>query len=172
MSGVSSYAIVVIICLQTVIVCLCSTIGQYVYAFYLHTYPNSSNSTSNHTITISINRPLMNNETSKCSHSNISSDTDADIWAQQHSADLFFWINLMSSFPVIIMTYIIGLYTPKLGKRFVILLPMLGTIIQVSIWLSIIYFHLPEFWWYIAAFIIGLSGSTGVFGMYFLKYNY
>jgi hypothetical protein len=60
------------------------------------------------------------------------------------------------------MTYILGLYTPKLGRRFVLLLPMLGTTIQLSIWLAIIYYHLPEYWWYIAAILVGLSGSDNV----------
>ena len=48
--------------------------------------------------------------------SNISLDSDAQAWAQQRSADLFFWTNLYSSCPIIIMTYILGLYTPKLGQ--------------------------------------------------------
>jgi hypothetical protein len=56
------------------------------------------------------------------------------------------------------------LYTSKLGKRVVLLLPIIGSTGQIVIWLAIIYFHLPEFWWYIAAFIIGLSGSSGIFG--------
>jgi hypothetical protein len=42
------------------------------------------------------------------------------------------------------------------------MLPMLGTAIQSAIWLSIIYFHLADYWWYIASFIVGLSGSTYV----------
>ncbi|CAF3622046.1 unnamed protein product [Rotaria sp. Silwood1] len=158
-----------ILCLQTLISCLTSTIGQYIYGFYLETYPNSSNKTSNYTI-IHVYDSIyffneINNETNKCLQSDISPNKDAQTWAQQRSANLFFWTNLMSSFPVIIMTYIFGLYTPKLGKRIVLIIPMLGTTIQVSIWLSIIYFHLSEFWWYIAAFIIGLSGSGGLSGL-------
>jgi len=108
---------------------------------------------------------VINNETNKCVQSDVSPDSDAQLWAQQRSADLFFRINLMSSCPVIIMTYVLGLYTSKLGKRFVILLPMAGATSQFAIWLAIIYFHLSQFWWYIAAFIVGLSGSSGVLSM-------
>jgi MFS family permease len=169
MSEVSSCAIAVILCLQIVIGCLSSIFGQYIYAFYLQSSPYPSNSSSNYTTT-STSRPfysfeIFNNETNKCPQGDIAPDAGAQAWAQQHSADLLFWINSMSSFPVIIMTYILGLYIPKLGKRFVVLLPMLGTTIQVAIWLAVIYFHLPQFWWYIAAVIIGLSGSGGVLGM-------
>jgi MFS family permease len=169
MSDVSNYAIAVILCLQTLLVSIGTTIGQYIYAFYLQTYPYPSNSTTNYTTT-STSHPfyfvnILNDDANKCPQGDIAPDTDAQAWAQQRSADLLFWINLMSSCPVIIMTYILGLYTPKLGKRFVLLLPMLGTNIQVSIWLAIMYFHLPEFWWYIAAIIIGLSGAGGVFSM-------
>ncbi|CAF4615328.1 unnamed protein product, partial [Rotaria socialis] len=39
---------------------------------------------------------------------------------------------------------------------------MLGTTGQLTIWLSIIYFHLADYWWYIASFIMSLSGSTYV----------
>ena len=166
MSNVSSYAIVAELCLQTVISCISLTISQYIYAFYLQTYPYPSN----YTTTTSTSNPLyiskiLNNETEKCSEGNIAPDTNAQAWAQQRSADLLFWTNLMSSCPVIIMTYILGLYTPQLGKRLVILLPMLGMKIQIAIWLAIIYFRLSEYWWYIAAIISGLSGSTGVFSM-------
>jgi hypothetical protein len=170
MSGVSNYAIAVILCLQTLFVCLSSTINQYVYAFFLHTYPNLPNSTSNYTTTTThpslIFLGVVDNETDVCSNSGITLDKDAQAWAQQRSAEFFFWINLMTGVPVIIMTYILGLYTPQLGKRFVLILPMLGMAIQVTIWLIIIYFPVPVFWWFIAAIIVGLSGSSGVLRMY------
>ena len=92
----------------------------------------------------------------------LSVDRAAQAWAQQRSADLFFWINVWSFCPIIIMTYVLGLYTPALGRRLVLILPMLGTAIQLIIWLSIIYSSLPEYWWYIAAFVVGLSGSDNI----------
>jgi hypothetical protein len=39
---------------------------------------------------------------------------------------------------------------------------MFGTSIQLAIWLAIIYFHLADYWWYIASFAVGLSGSNYV----------
>lgn len=164
MPGVSNYAIAIILCLQTVINCLTGTIGQYIYSFYLHIYSNTSNLTTINLDDVLDFSTLINNKTNICVQNNISSDNDAQLWAQQRSAHLFFRTNLSSSCPVIIMTYILGLYTSKLGKRCVLLLPMIGGACQCSIWLIIIYFHLSEYWWYIAAFIAGLSGSSGVLG--------
>ncbi len=168
MSNINTYIIGAILSLQTLCTCVISTIGQYIYAYYLDTYPIPPNSTSNLT-TIS---PLssynflrkFNDETKQCAENDFIPDSNAQTWAQERSADLFFWTNLCSSCPVIIMTYILGLYTPKLGHRFVLILPMIGTLAQFAIWLAIIYFHLPEYWWYIAAIILGLSGSSSILG--------
>ena len=92
MSGVSSYAIAVILCLQTVIGCLGSTIGQYIYAFYLQTYPFYFDGISNSTlVTIpSYLHKINKNSPEKCTKSNLSLDSTAQAWAQQKSADLFF----------------------------------------------------------------------------------
>jgi MFS family permease len=154
MTVVSSYTIATVLSLQTLCACVIFTFGQYIYKFYLQTYPfDITNSTASF---------INNNASSKCAKSNISLQDGAQSWAQQQSADLFFWINVWSCCPIIIMTYILGLYTPKLGRRFVLILPMLGGAVQLSVWLSIIYLHLPEYWWYIAAFVVGLSGSDNV----------
>jgi hypothetical protein len=166
MSSINSYSIGAILSLQTLCTCVTTTIGQYIYAFYLNTYPIPSNGTSNFTTSPSFYfLKNLNDFNNKCVESAFSPNNDAQAWAQQRSADLFFWTNLCSSCPVIIMTYILGLCTPKLGKRFVLILPMLGTVAQFAVWLSIIYFHLSEYWWYIAAVLLGLSGSTGVLSM-------
>jgi hypothetical protein len=115
------------------------------------------------TVTISSYLHEINYTTShKCTKNGIAMNNNAQAWAQQRSADLFFWTNAWGCCPIIVMTYILGIYTPKLGRRFVLILPMIGIAIQLTIWLSIIYFHLPESWWYIAAFIVGLSGSDNI----------
>jgi hypothetical protein len=164
MTIVSGYTIATVLSLQTLCTCIIYTLGQYIYTYYLHTYPYSSYETQNSsTVTVpSYLHKIHNNSGEKCAKSNISLDSNAQAWAQQRSADLFFWTNVYSCIPIIIMTYILGLHTPKLGRRFVLILPMFGTAVQVSIWLCIIYLHLPEHWWYIAAFIVGLSGSDNV----------
>ena len=159
MSSTSIFSVGAILSLQTLCTCVISTIGQYIYAFYLQAYYIPSNGTENST-TLSSFYSVKNLTT--CTQGDVSPDNDAQAWAQQRSADLFFWTNLFSACPVIVMTYLLGLYTSKLGRRFVLILPMLGTAGQFGIWLSIIYFRLPEYWWYIAAVIIGLSGSNGV----------
>ena len=169
MSSVNSHSVNAILCLQTLSTCLSSTIGQYIYAFYLQIYPGPSNGTSNFTTASSIlsfsTVKATSDNITQCVTSDILSDNDAQAWAQQRSANLFFWTNLFNSCPLIVMTYILGLYTPKLGKRFVLILPILGIASQFAIWLSIMYLRLAEYWWYIAAVISGLSGSSGVLSM-------
>ncbi|CAF3613851.1 unnamed protein product [Rotaria socialis] len=165
MSNISIYAIATILAIHTIINCLTSTVGQYVYRYYLEIYPNSSNYTVTNAYHAFYVVDVNTNETSTCSHKNISRDGDAQTWAQQSSAELFFWTSLVSSCPVIIMTYVLGLYTPQLGKRVVLLIPMLGSTIQLILWLLIIYFRLSELWWYTAAFINGLSGAGGVISL-------
>jgi hypothetical protein len=169
MSTVSSHSVTAILSLQTLSTCLSSTIGQYIYAAYLQIYPFPSNGTSNFTTVSSISSfsivKAISENITQCVTSDIISDNDAQAWAQQRSADLFFWTNLFNSCPLIVMTYLLGLYTPKLGKRFVLILPILGIGSQFAIWLAIMYLHLPEYWWYIAAVISGLSGSSGVLSM-------
>ena len=141
MSKTSAFLIGAILSLQTLSTCVTSTIGQYIYAYYLDLYPTLPNSTANFT-TISSGDFLrkFNEETSQCSQGVRSPNANAQAWAQEKSADLFFWTNLFSSCPVIVMTYLLGLYTPKLGRRFVLILPMLGTLAQFGTWLAIIYF--------------------------------
>ena len=63
----------------------------------------------------------------------------AQQWAQQQSSNLFFYQTVASSIPTIIMTYILGLYTHQLGRKFVLILTMFGNVFQYGIWLLIIY---------------------------------
>ncbi|CAF1177892.1 unnamed protein product [Adineta steineri] len=162
MTYISNYAIATILCLQTVCHSIISTVGQYIYASYLQTYP--SNGTQNFTTNFIPSIHLLksiNDASSQCiDNTSNSSNSNAQVWAQEQSADLFFRIDLWNSCPMIIMTYILGVYTPKLGRQFVLIVPMLGTTGQLAIWLAIIYFHLADYWWYIASFIVGLSGSS------------
>jgi hypothetical protein len=166
MTKISNYAIATILCLQTACNCVISTAGQYIYTFYLQLYTVTFNSTQNLTVIVNTSYELL--ETVSDGSEQCTGDTynysslNAQLWAQEQSADLFFRIGLWNSCPLIVMTYILGLYTPALGKRFVLILPMIGTTVQLSIWLSIIYFHLQDYWWYIASFIVGLSGSSSV----------
>ncbi len=162
-SNLNIYAVGTIACLQSLCSSILSILGQYIYRFYLKNYPILSNMTL-----ISVNNssqssilPTMNKAITCGKDLDITTSQD-QIWAQQRSADLFFWIDLSNGIPVIIMTYILGLYTPKLGVRFVALLPMSGIAIQLTIWLTIIYFNLSEYWWIIAAIIVGLTGSIGI----------
>ncbi|CAF4595091.1 unnamed protein product [Rotaria sp. Silwood1] len=165
MSNLNLYAVGAILCLETLCGCIRSTVGQYVYRFYLQTYPHSmiiaphySNDSSN---TDAHHLTTINNNTNCTTNGHIVT-SGAQAWAQQRSANLFFWIDLSNGIPVIIATYLLGVYTPRLGIRLVAMIPMSGLSIQISIWLAIIYFHLADYWWIIASIIVGLSGSGSV----------
>ena len=163
MNSVNNYAIATILCLQTACHCIILTVGQYIYASYLQIYPYSSNTTANDTLpSVYLSKSVGIFFKSLRENSNHSSDRGAQLWAQEQSADLLFRIDLWNSCPLILMTYILGLYTPKLGRQVVLILPMLGSVIQLVLWLVIIHFHLADYWWYIASFIVGLSGSSYV----------
>lgn len=116
------------------------SIGQYIYDYYLksyipppttYIYPNSSVS------------PLLTTtiktEFSQCK--NEITSASAQQWAQQQSSNLFFYQTVAASIPTIVMTYILGLYTHQLGRKFVLILTMFGNIFQYAIWLFIIYYH-------------------------------
>ncbi|CAF1329924.1 unnamed protein product [Adineta steineri] len=165
-SSLNIYAIAAITFLQSLCGSILAVVGQYIYAFYLKNDPFISNMTliiPNNSSQLSILHTMNNNMT--CGNDSNTTTSQAQIWAQQRSADLFFWIDLSNGIPVIIMTYILGLYTPKLGVRFVALLPMLGTVIQLAIWLAIIYLHLADYWWIISSIILGLTGSIGLLNL-------
>jgi hypothetical protein len=65
----------------------------------------------------------------------------AQQWAQQQSSNLFFYQTVAASIPTIVMTYILGLYTHQLGRKFVLILTMFGNVFQYAIWLFIIYYQ-------------------------------
>lgn len=152
MPGVNKYAIGIILSLQTITHCVITTVGQYIYSSYLQIYPYGANTTVNWT-----NISLYNLTDST---DWVTIEDDAQLWAQEQTANLFFRIDLWNSCPLVIMTYLLGVYTPKIGRQTVLILPMIGTSIQFIIWLAIIYFQLADYWWYIASFIVGLSGSS------------
>jgi hypothetical protein len=149
----NNYFIVTILCLQTIYNCIVSIVGQYIYGFFLQTYPDNfpKNGTN---ISLELNED-------KCTDN---LNNSAQAWAQQRSADLIFQATLWRAFPVIIITYLFGLYASKLNRRFVLLISIFGNSIHVIVYQAIIYKHLAEYWWYISAFIAGLSGGTNVLG--------
>ncbi|CAF3921052.1 unnamed protein product [Adineta steineri] len=163
MSNLNLNAVAAILCLETLCGCIRSTVGQYIYKYYLQMYsssttPMSFNSSSNSDVH---NLSTINHDTNCRTNVHIVT-SGAQTWAQQRSANLFFWIDLSNGIPIIIATYILGVYTPRLGIRLVATLPMSGLALQISIWLAIIYFHLSDYWWIIGSIIVGLSGSASV----------
>ena len=137
--SVSNSIVTILFSLQTLYICVTLIIGQYIYTYYLEIYANALSGTGV-----------------------VSSKANAQLWTEKRSANLFFWINLMNGVPLIFMTYLLGLYISRLGHRFIALLSMIGAVMQGIIWLAIIHFDLREFWWYIVAMVIGLSGSSGI----------
>ncbi|CAF0849540.1 unnamed protein product [Adineta steineri] len=161
MADINSYFIVSMICLQTLYNCALSICGQYIYQYYLKTYP-AHNWTNTSSFTINLYESVQ--ETCAQNTTDVSNNS-AEIWAQQRSADLIFQTTLWRAFPVIIITYLYGLYASRLNQKLVLLLSIIGNAIHVIIYQAIVYENLPEYWWYISAFIAGLAGGTNVLGI-------
>jgi hypothetical protein len=156
--------IVSIQCLQTLYNCILSVVGQYIYGYFLQNYPISyRNWTNISSVSSSIDSFGLDQE--QCTQNTTDlSNNSAQAWAQQHSADLIFQTTLWRAFPVIIITYLFGLYASQLNRRLILILSIFGNGIHVGIYLAIIYKNLPEYWWYVSAFIAGLAGGTNVLG--------
>lgn len=135
----NKYFLITILCLRTVYNCILSIIGQYIYGYFLKIYSNI---------------PIENRT--------VNESNDAQIWAQEKSANLTFQATLWRAFPVIIITYVFGLYASKINRQISLLLSIIGNGIHVIIYQLIIYKNLPDYWWYISAFIAGLAGGTNV----------
>jgi hypothetical protein len=158
----NSYFILIILCLQTIYNCIVSIIGQYIYGFFLKTYPDIPQNGTNISL-FAIDSFGLSEE--KCTGNTTDNSTNpAQAWAQEHSADLIFRTTLWRAFPVIIITYLFGLFAARLNRRLVLLLSIFGNAIHVLIYQAIIYKSLAEYWWCIAAFIAGLSGGTNLLG--------
>jgi hypothetical protein len=142
--------------------CILSVVGQYIYGFFLQTYPGLPQNRTNLSF-LTVDHFGLDEEQCTATPEN-NSNNSAQAWAQQRSADLIFQATLWRAFPVIIITYLYGLYAPRLNRRIVLLLSIFGSAIHVTIYQAIIYMHLAEYWWYIAAFIAGLAGGTNLLG--------
>ncbi|CAF1531909.1 unnamed protein product [Adineta steineri] len=149
-----SHLVEVILCLQTFYYCLAASIAQYIYNYYLTSYIPTTGSLP-HTTSLP-----KQNDFGQCKDQ--SSSAPSQQWAQEQSSNLFFYQTVAASIPTIVMTYILGLYTHQLGRKFVLILTMFGNVFQYSIWLFIIYYRLPDYWWYIAAFTSSLVGGGNV----------
>ncbi|CAF4178992.1 unnamed protein product [Rotaria sp. Silwood2] len=165
MNNSNNYFIVTIFCLQTLYNCILAVIGQCIYGFFLQTYPDTyQNWTIINNLSLKIDTFELNRDQCTENTTDISNNS-AQIWAQQHSADLIFRATLWRAFPVIIVTYLFGLYASQLNRRLVLILSVFVNAIHVIIYQVIIYKNLAEYWWYISAFIAGLGGGTNILGI-------
>jgi hypothetical protein len=161
----NSYFIVIIICLQTIYNCILSVVGQYIYGYYLETYPDILPQNGTNISFFTTYRFALNEE--KCTDNTTNnSDNSAQFWAQERSAELIFRTTLWKAFPLIVITYLFGLHASLLNRRLILLFSLCGNIIHTIICQAIIYMHLAEYWWCVAAFIAGLSGAPNLLGWY------
>ncbi|CAF0729080.1 unnamed protein product [Rotaria sordida] len=155
-----SHLVEVILCLQTIYYCLAASIGQYVYSYYLKSYALRTELYPDLSLYSKTGSTIIQHELGQCK--DLLTSSLAQQWAQKKSSNLFFYQTVASSVPTILMTYILGLYTHQLGRKFVLILTMLGNLVQYSIWLFIIHYELPDYWWHIAAFLSSLAGGGNV----------
>ncbi|CAF3101257.1 unnamed protein product [Rotaria socialis] len=162
----NSYFIITILCLQTLYNCIVSIIGQYIYGFFLRTYDDIPLNWTIITDDVSVTIKMFKLNQEQCVENTTDlSNSSAQAWAQQQSADLVFRATLWRAFPVIVITYLFGLYASRLNRRLVLIFSILGNSIHVLIYQAIIYKNLAEYWWYVAAFIAGLAGGTNILGI-------
>lgn len=161
--------IVIILCLQTIYNSIVSIIGQYIYAYFLKTYPDVFPSNGSN-VTLWTREDFRLNEEQCMENETTNPNNSAQIWAQEHSADLLFRMTLWRAFPVIVITYLFGLYASYLNRRLILFVSIIGNAIHVGIYQAIIYKNLALFWWYIAAFTAGVSGGTNVIGKLVLTF--
>lgn len=157
--------VVSLVCLQALYNCCLSVVGQYIYKYFLESYPHDGPHNSTNISTI-VSETFRSDRNTCASDASNTSSSAAELWAQQRSADLLFQATLWRAFPVVVVTYLFGLYASRLNRRAVLFLSLLGNTAHVVIYQAIIYEHLPEYWWYISSFIAGFSGGTNVLGLY------
>ena len=153
-------------CFNTLYNCCVAVLGQYIYRYFLENYPNDD---SRVWINItSLESHIYESNQGSCVQNTTAENTTsaAEAWAQKRSADLIFQSTLWRAFPVIIVTYLFGLYASRLNRRLVLFLSLFGGTLHVVICQVIIYKDLPEYWWYISAFIVGIAGGTNIVGSY------
>ena len=159
MNKKQSVFIVSILCLQTVFNCIVSVFGQYIYQYYLEIYSNHSQNGTH------FYHWKEKHEEVQCLTANQSEggvNNSAEIWAQEQSADLSYRMTLWRSFPVVITTYLFGVYARKMNRRLALCVSIFGNTLHALIYQAIIYRYLSGYWWYISPLIAGLSGGTNV----------
>ncbi|CAF0947857.1 unnamed protein product [Adineta steineri] len=82
--------------------------------------------------------------------------------SETNNSDVVYRRNIANSIPAIVMSCLLGVLIPFLGKKFVLILPIIGFIIEMIIALAIIYLKLDIYWWYLSAFMLGLLGNVGL----------
>lgn len=128
---------------QTVYYYLAGSIGQYIYDYYLRSYvPAATLGTEISSLLTTTTTTTLQTEFSQCK--NQASSGPAQQWAQEQSSNLFFYQTVAGSLPTVVMTYILGLYTHQLGRKFVLILTMFGNVVQYAIWLLIIYYRVSN----------------------------
>ena len=84
---------------------------------------------------------------------------------QEIQADTAFWSMLISSFgylPALLTAPLIGAWGDKVGRKFVIILPIIGYFIYIVVYLFVIYFILPLWVVVLGSFIHGMFGIYGL----------
>ena len=131
-----------ILCLQTLCYCAVTSIDTYI----------SSLSGKNNTVSYGQD---INGTCSQIDNGTSVEESDQAVTYKR---------NIANSIPALVMTYALAIFMPFVGKRFVLLLCMLGIWIQITIALVIVYLNLSLYCWYFNGFVLGLFGGAGIIG--------
>ena len=89
---------------------------------------------------------------------------------QKTSSNFKMYLSIASSVPTLFMTLLLGAYSDQAGRRYAIILPLLGSFVYSAIYVSVIYFNLPLWVLLIASFLEGLGGSIETLLVGFFSY--
>ncbi|CAF3916724.1 unnamed protein product [Adineta steineri] len=154
------FNIIGIVCLQSLCYCIIQSINTYINPSQLSSKINCTELYDENQI-----YQFYRNNT-QCDNGTCSQIDNKtllyEVRLKTEESDVVYRRNIAHSIPAIVMSSIMGVLIPFLGKRFVLILPLVGIIIQMIIALAIIYLKLDIYWWYLSAFMLGLLGNVGL----------
>ena len=94
----------------------------------------------------------------------ITNTSDPDYIIQQkiqhETANWSVYFSICSTFPLIFSAIVIGKWSDIKGRKAAMLVPLFGMVVQSSVYLAVIYLHLPMPLLYIAEIASGLTGGS------------
>lgn len=87
---------------------------------------------------------------------------------QENASYINLFLTLSASVPALFVSLFLGAYSDKAGRKYAILPPLVGTVVNTVVYIIVVQLHLPLWYLFIAAFISGFGGflSTMLLGCF------